>query len=157
MKDVELGPRDVARESGVSTDTLRHYERQGLLRGVRRTASGYRRYPPGTVARVLLIQRALVVGFSLDEVRQVLAVRDRGGAPCTAVRALVAERVERLGREIDELRSLHTELKRLAAEWDVRLASTPAGTPARLLETLGARPIIERTRVRRRQNTRISH
>ena len=151
MKDVELGPRDVARASGVSTDTLRHYEREGLLRDVRRTASGYRRYPPGTVARVLLIQRALVVGFSLEEVRRVLAVRDRGGAPCAAVRALVAERVDGLARQIEELRTLHAELQGLATEWDARLASTPEGTPARLLETLGSRSVIERARLRRRQ------
>ena len=156
MKDVERGPRDVAQATGVSTDTLRHYEREGLLRDVRRTAAGYRRYPPGTVERVLLIQRALVVGFSLDEVRQVLAVRDRGGAPCQAVRDLVADRVHGLARQIDELRALHAELHALAMEWDARLASTPKGTPARLLETLGSRSVIERTRLRRGQRTRVT-
>src|SRR4051812_6940433 len=60
-----LGPRELARLTGVSTDTLRHYERKGLLPAVMRTQAGYRRYPAVMVDRVLLIQRALVVGFTL--------------------------------------------------------------------------------------------
>ena len=69
MTAAPMGPRDVARTTGVSTDTLRHYERKGLLPGVTRTAAGYRRYSAATVERVLLIQRALVVGFSLADLK----------------------------------------------------------------------------------------
>ena len=86
MTTTPMGPREVARTTGVSTDTLRHYERKGLLPGVTRTAAGYRRYSAATVERVLLIQRALVVGFSLADLKRVLGVRDRGGAPCQSVR-----------------------------------------------------------------------
>jgi DNA-binding transcriptional MerR regulator len=71
-----MGPREVARTTGVSTDTLRHYERKGLLPGVTRTTAGYRRYSAASVERVLLIQRALVVGFSLADLGRVLSVRD---------------------------------------------------------------------------------
>ena len=84
MTTAPMGPREAARATGVSTDTLRHYERKGLLPGVTRTAAGYRRYSAATVERVLLIQRALVVGFSLADLTRVLGVRDRGGAPCHA-------------------------------------------------------------------------
>jgi DNA-binding transcriptional MerR regulator len=70
----------VARQVGVSTDTLRHYERKGLLPPPVRTPSGYRRDPPQTITRVQLIQRALVIGFSLDELARVLRERDRGSA-----------------------------------------------------------------------------
>jgi MerR family copper efflux transcriptional regulator len=66
-----LGPRHVARATGVSTDTLRHYERQGLLPGVLRTSAGYRRYTSATVQRVLLIQRALGA-FSPCAIREAL-------------------------------------------------------------------------------------
>ena len=69
MNGAPMGPRDVARVTGVSTDTLRHYERKGLLPGVTRSAAGYRRYSAATVERVMLIQRALVVGFSLAELQ----------------------------------------------------------------------------------------
>src|SRR5436190_6105025 len=106
MTDRPVGPRDMARATGVSTDTLRHYERSGLLPGVTRTAAGYRRYSNATVARVLLIQRALVVGFSLADLARVLRARDRGGAPCRSVRELVGDRLEELNRRIEELLAL---------------------------------------------------
>ena len=81
MTTAPMGPRDVAQATGVSTDTLRHYERQGLLPRVTRTAAGYRQYSAAAVERVLLIQRALVVGFSLADLKRVLAVRDKPAPP----------------------------------------------------------------------------
>jgi len=145
-----MGPRDVARQTGVSTDTLRHYERRGLLPRVSRTVAGYRQYSAATVERVLLIQRALVVGFSLSDLKRVLAVRDKGGSPCGGVRALVGERLEQLNRRIDELLALREELRRLLTDWDERLAKTPKGSRAHLLETLGASTAIEAARRNRR-------
>ena len=152
MTTAPMGPRDVARATGVSTDTLRHYERKGLLPGVTRTAAGYRRYSAATVERVLLIQRALVVGFTLADLKRVLGVRDRGGAPCGGVRALVGERLDGLTRRIEELLTLRDDLRGMLAEWDRRLANTPDGERAHLLETLGTRPAIEQTRRNRRQS-----
>jgi len=151
MTATAMGPRDVARTTGVSTDTLRHYERKGLLQGVTRTAAGYRRYSAATIERVLLIQRALVVGFSLADLKRVLGVRDRGGAPCHSVRALVAERLDGLTQRIDELIALRDELRLLLTEWDGRLSKTATGQRANLLETLGTRDVIEGSR-RRRQD-----
>ena len=146
-----LGAKAVARATGVSTDTLRHYERKGLLPRVHRTASGHRRYSSATVERVLLIQRALVVGFSLDDLGRVLSVRDRGGAPCQKVRALVGERLVALERDIADLVTLRDELRTVMADWDEILAATPRGTPAHLLDTLGTRSEVEHAR-RRRQS-----
>ena len=144
-----LGPKAVARATGVSTDTLRHYERKGLLPGVHRTSAGHRRYSPATIERVLLIQRALVVGFSLNDLGRMLSVRDRGGAPCHNVRALVGERLGALERQIEDLAVLRDELRTLLAEWDGILAGTPTGKPARLLDMLGTRATVERARRKR--------
>lgn len=69
----------LARRAGVSTDTLRHYERKGVLPIPRRTAKGYRQYPHQALERVRLIQRALAIGFTLDELAGILKVRDREG------------------------------------------------------------------------------
>src|SRR5947207_13697006 len=104
-----LGPREVARQTGVSTDTLRHYERLKLLPLPHRTTSGYRRYPASSVDRVLLIQRALVVGFSLKDLARILGERDKGGAPCRQVRALVGERLGALEQRIKELIALRVD------------------------------------------------
>ena len=145
-----LGPRAVAQATGVSTDTLRHYERKGLLPGVTRTSAGYRRYSTATVDRVLLIQRALVVGFSLADLTRVLTQRDRGGAPCHAVRELVGRRLESLERRIEELVALREELRVLTAQWDIRLKQTTAGKPARLLDSLADTVAIEKARHSRR-------
>jgi len=130
-----LGPRDVARRCGVSADTLRHYERKGLLPAPARTPAGYRRYPADTIARVQLIQRALLVGFTLDEVARVLRERDSGRPPCRAVRGLVAERLTALDARLRQLRALRKELEGLLTEWDATLAATPPGQPAHLLDS----------------------
>jgi DNA-binding transcriptional MerR regulator len=148
---VTLSPSDVARRVGVSTDTLRHYERKGLLPAPVRTPSGYRRYPPQTITRVQLIQRALVIGFSLDELARVLRERDRGSPPCKAVRDLVKQRLADLEDRLQQLSALRTELRHLVADWDHRIATTGAGKPAHLLESLGERPLIEHERVERTQ------
>ena len=126
--------------AGVSTDTLRHYERLGLLPRPVRSASGYRRYAPHTVERVRLIQRALLVGFTLKELAGLLARRDRGEAPCRGVRALVGARLTDLEARLAELTSLRDEMRLLLRDWDTRLAQTPEGHRARLLDMLAARP-----------------
>jgi DNA-binding transcriptional MerR regulator len=141
-----MTPGEVARATGVSTDTLRHYEKKGLLAPPARSASGYRRYSTDTVARVRLIQRALVIGFSLNDLARVLRERDGGGAPCRSVRALVTERLADLDARVEALVALRGELRKIVEEWDAQLAGTPAGRRAHLLEGLGERPAIERAR-----------
>jgi DNA-binding transcriptional MerR regulator len=149
VADRPLGPRELAQLTGVSTDTLRHYERKGLLAKAARTGSGYRRYAPGCVARVLLIQRGLAVGFSLADLSRVLAERDKGGAPCRSVHALVSGRLVDLDRQIADLEALRHELRDLVGTWESKLAETPRGRQARLLDTLAERPAIEAARVQR--------
>lgn len=139
-KAAYLSPGDVARLTGVSTDTLRHYETRGVLPAPSRSPAGYRRYPPETVARVQLIQRALRIGFSIDNLMTVYRQRDRGGAPCQRVHRLVAERLEQLDRQIAELADLRRDLSALLAQWTERLAATPPGRQARLLDMLADRP-----------------
>jgi DNA-binding transcriptional MerR regulator len=156
MSTASLGPRAVADASGVSTDTLRHYERLGLLPKIARTPAGYRRYAPAAVDRVLLIRRALSIGFSLEDLKRVLAVRDRGGAPCRNVRELVGERLDALERQIEELSRLREELRLLTERWDRVLETTPAGEPAHLLEMLGQSPAIERARTAPRRARRLT-
>jgi len=73
---------ELARLAGVSSDTLRYYERQRLLPDVPRSASGYRLFPPEALARVRLIRGALSIGFSVRELAAIFGERDRGGVPC---------------------------------------------------------------------------
>lgn len=97
---------ELARAAGVSSDTLRHYERRGLLPRPRRLGNGYRAYPPEALDRVVLIQRALSVGFTLDELARFLRARARGAPPCREVRALAAEKLREIDRRLEELPAL---------------------------------------------------
>ena len=129
---------ELARLSGVSPDTLRHYERIGVLPRPDRGANGYRRYSPNALDRVQLVRRALLMGFTLDELRRILAARDRGALPCGEVRRLASQKLGELDARLTELASLRDQLQKTIQEWDSRLAATPQGKPARLLESLSA-------------------
>jgi DNA-binding transcriptional MerR regulator len=135
----ELSSGALARATGTSTDTLRHYERRGLLPAARRLPNGYRRFPPAAVARVNLIQRAVAMGFGLQELSRILKSKDRGRPPCREVRALAAEKLESLEHQIERLTEFRETLRRTLAAWDRRLeARGDASEPAGLLESLSA-------------------
>ncbi len=129
---------DVARLVGVSADTVRLYERRGLVPRPPRGPNGYREYGAAAVERVRLVRRALSIGFTLDELRIVLGARDRGEPPCRVVRTLAAEKADALGDQIRRLKTLRDRIRRVLRQWDARLTETPRGQPARLLEMLAA-------------------
>lgn len=131
-----LRSSEVANLTGVSTDTLRHYERQGLIPRPRRSANGYREYPPATVDRIRLIQRALAVGFTLAELAKILKQRDKGGTPCRDVRSLAETKLAGIERQLQELTALRDEFRDILQDWDARLARTRQGDRAGLLESL---------------------
>lgn len=126
----------LAHLTGVSTDTLRHYERLGLLPHPQRTPANYREYPAASAQRVGLIRRALTIGFSLSELKTILTVRDRGGAPCQRVRKMLNSKITKVEEQLEDLALLRAELHRLAKDWDRRLRQTKHGEAARLLESV---------------------
>jgi MerR family Zn(II)-responsive transcriptional regulator of zntA len=136
MQAVALRIGQVAREAGVSPDTLRHYERAGLLRGVARTPAGYRIYSSATVLQVQFIRSALRFGFSLKQIATFLRARDSGRPPCREVRAAAQEILARADEQLAALRSARRVLQSTLNEWDRTLAKLPPGQPARLLDSL---------------------
>lgn len=127
---------DVASQAGVSVDTVRHYERKGVLRDVSRDASGYRRYPADAVRRVLVIRKAIALGFSLDELADIFRERAAGKPPCGRVRDLARRKLDELDDRIAALTSLRALLAETITGWDDRLRNTKDGDFARLLETI---------------------
>ena len=107
-----------------------------LLALPRRSSANYRLYPPEAVDRVRLIQHALAVGFSLPELAKILKVRDVGGAPCRQVKRLLEKKLFKMDEQIDDLVAMRDQMRIVLADWGGRLAHTPKGRPARLLETL---------------------
>ena len=128
---------ELARISGVSADTLRHYERKGLLKP-RRSPNGYREYPSHAVDRVKLIRSALAIGFKLDDLARVLKVRDAGGAPCRQVRAIAEVKLDEIETLVREATAMRDGLRKLLNDWDEQTDSVAADEPARLLESLAA-------------------
>jgi DNA-binding transcriptional MerR regulator len=128
----------LARRCGVSPDTLRHYERLGLLCVAARGASGYRFYAPEAVTRVSVIQAALSLGFTLAELSRLFGMSDRGQPPCRAVRELAAQKLNALEQSLQDLRRLRAGLRVVLRSWDARLACTPTGGRSGLLEALGS-------------------
>jgi DNA-binding transcriptional MerR regulator len=130
---------EIARRSGVSAATVRHYERKGLLRAAVRTASGYREFPPDTLERMHMIQCALAVGFTIDELSRILRKRDAGEAPCREVHSLAQQKLAELTRRKNELDQLCRSLKSTLRQWKAVMAKTPRGKPAGLLQSLSTR------------------
>ena len=90
MRDMTIG--DLARRTGAKVETVRYYEKAGLLPAPARTAGNYRAYEPEHLARLNFVLRARRLGFSLDQVRELLGLADERDRPCDAVDAIARRR-----------------------------------------------------------------
>lgn len=109
---------EVAKASGIGIETLRFYEKSGLLDRPSRTVSGYRVYDNGVLARLDFIKRAQLLGFSLDEIKRIIDDRRAGQSPCAEVREIVRERLAELDVRMREMKRYRNELASALAEWD---------------------------------------
>lgn len=105
---------EVAALAGVPTATVRYYERRGLIAKAPRTGAGYRKYGPDTVERLRFIKRAQELGFTLDEVQQMLELRVDDPAACPLVEAKTRTKVAQVERKIRELSRMRDVLEGLA-------------------------------------------
>jgi MerR family mercuric resistance operon transcriptional regulator len=106
---------EVAAAAGVNVQTLRYYERRGLLPEPARRASGYRVYGRDAVRTVRFIKRAQELGFGLSEAEALLALAAGGPEGCDAARALADEKIAELDRRIADLEAMRDSLAQLAA------------------------------------------
>ncbi|MGH9279107.1 MAG: MerR family DNA-binding protein [Acidimicrobiales bacterium] len=107
---------ELAEHLGVTTKSIRFYESIGLMPEPARTASGYRDYAPADAERLTFIKTAQRLGLSLDEIREIIAFRDRGEPPCAYVAGVLRDQVADLDRRIREMRRLRDELEVLEAK-----------------------------------------
>jgi len=135
-REVSLHSGGLAKATGVSPDTIRHYEKIGVVPQASRTGSGYRLYPVSAVERVFVVQRALRLGFTLAELAEVLKARDSGGAPCQRVYKLAKGKLKDVSADIEALKKTETYLKQVLSDWERRMRRTRSGQPANLLHSL---------------------
>lgn len=112
MSGITIGK--AAKQAGVGTDTLRYYERAGLLPAARRSAGGYRQYSSDDIARLRFIRRAKRLGFSLEEIAELLALSD-GNGDRRDVKRLAERRLLELEHKLAALGAIRTALAELVA------------------------------------------
>jgi DNA-binding transcriptional MerR regulator len=133
---------DLASAAGVRTDTIRYYEREGLLPQPQRAHSGYRVYDATAIDRLLFIRGVQHIGLRLSDVRNLLAVRDTGTCPCEPASDLLSRRVAEVDAEIKRLLELRADMARMLSSLPGGDCAPPTpGTwcPPRLEEVTGMR------------------
>ena len=109
---------DVAKQTGVGIETLRFYEKARILDPPRRTESGYRLYDAGVLERIAFIKQAQLLGFTLEEIRQLIEHKKAGENPCSRVRQVVRRRLEELDEKLKQMRRYRNELAKNLEEWE---------------------------------------
>ncbi|MGH9401155.1 MAG: heavy metal-responsive transcriptional regulator [Terriglobia bacterium] len=111
MNSMTIG--NVAKRAGVGVETLRFYERIGLIDEPPRKDSGYRQYPADTIDQVRLIKRAKELGFSLKEIKELMALRIAPGATCAQVKERAEVKIEDIEEKIRSLQRMKRALQKL--------------------------------------------
>ena len=116
MQTLKLAIGDLGRLTATKVETIRYYERIGLLAAPARTAGNYRAYTTEHLNRLSFIRRSRDLGFSLEQVRALLDLSDDRDRPCEAVDAIAKEHLAEVDRKIADLRSLRRELGSMIAQ-----------------------------------------
>lgn len=124
---------DLAKRSGVSTPTIRYYEEIGLLPKPHRSAAGYRRYSENAVDDLHFIRKAQALGFSLEEVGEILKLSRSGKTPCSHVLSLAHRHLAALEERIRQLQSFRDHLAAEVAKWDERETAVTCGGLCQLI------------------------
>jgi Hg(II)-responsive transcriptional regulator len=103
----------LAKRAGVGVETIRFYEREGLIDKPPRRASGYRQYPPETVDQLRFIRRAKELGFTLREIKELMSLRDGGGRRRDEVLKIAEARIRDIDQKLARLQAMRTALSRL--------------------------------------------
>ena len=101
---------EVAKRSGISVDTIRFYEREGLIPKLDRSPGGYRRYPESVIKQILFIQHAKSLGFSLKEIGELIALKNTPTATCERVKAAAQAKVDDIQKKLDGLHKIKETL-----------------------------------------------
>jgi DNA-binding transcriptional MerR regulator len=105
--------KELAKRTKLTAKTIRYYETIGLLPPPRRLPNGYRDYRDADVDRVKFVAASRGLGFSLDDIGEILNLRDRREAPCRVVLDLLQHRADEISQRIADLQRLETELREL--------------------------------------------
>ncbi|MDA2916573.1 heavy metal-responsive transcriptional regulator [Nitrospinae bacterium AH_259_B05_G02_I21] len=120
---------EAARRADLNPKTIRFYEEIGLIAPTGRTTSGYRLFDEEGVSRLAFIRKAQALGFTLAEIREILALRDVGSMPCDHVEVKINQKVGSIEERIAELEQLKASLTTLLERWKEAEAASAAVCP----------------------------
>jgi len=115
---------EVAAQAGVNAQTIRFYERRGLLKKPERMRSGYRAYPASVIQVVRFIKQSQELGYTLEEIKQLLALHDRRGN-AAQVRALATAKIESINKRIESLVQMRDQLENIVVNCQCGNAAQP--------------------------------
>lgn len=115
----------VAKSAGVSANVVRYYSRIGLLNPIRNPDNGYRDYSSQDVNRVRFIRKAKWLGFTLKDVKTILAEADSGHSPCGEVRRIINERLVENQQRLNRLLEMQGRMEKAIASWSIQSDSSP--------------------------------
>ena len=145
MSPQKLTVSELARIAGVGPDSIRHYERIGLVPKAERSTAGYRLWTAREVQYLKWLASAKRAGFTLHELAEIFRMYRAGSAPCRTVRDLLQQKLVDLDREIDELSTLRTQLGRVLVRWKGRLKRASSGDFVPLFDDLYGVPTRQST------------
>lgn len=115
----------LAKRTGLAVGSLRYYSDLGLLQPVKRGDNGYRYYSIDAARQVEFIKKAQALGFTLEEIKQVLDVRDRGEKPCSLVQSLLDNKIKQLQIQIKQMTLFKAELEQYRTAWAEKPKAEP--------------------------------
>jgi DNA-binding transcriptional MerR regulator len=118
---------EAGKRAGVSPPTIRYYEEIGLLAKPPRSAAGYRRYTESTIEELRFIRKAQAIGFSLDEIGEILQLSRAGERPCSHVLTLAHQHLAAVDERIRRLQKFRKQLAADLARWDNQKRGTCSG------------------------------
>ncbi len=126
---------EVSKQTGIAVGALRYYESLGLLKS-ERGENSYRYYPPAAVQQVQFIKKAQALGFSLEDIGEVLNVHQQGDVPCDLVRSLLQDKIAQLDAQIQEMQTFKRSLERYRDRWNTSDSRPRPGDICPLIETV---------------------
>jgi len=126
----------LARQAGVEPHVVRYYSREGLLNPQRNPDNGYMVFAMGDIHRLHFIRLAKRLGYTLNEIEEILKEAEQGESPCPRVRDILSQRIDETRRKVEELTALQTRMEKALKQWEQMPDGIPDGhTVCHLIES----------------------
>jgi MerR family transcriptional regulator, Zn(II)-responsive regulator of zntA len=137
MDEFTLQVKDIADSANVSTDAVRFYTKKGLLKPIRNKENNYQMYNDADLIRLRFINRAKVLGYTLNEIKQIIQASEKKRTPCPLVRNIIEKRVKENKKKFEDAMALQIRMEKALSQWEYMDDAIPIGhSICHLIETV---------------------